>query len=125
MNLDENKLFTLVIESLSDRKAINILAIDISGVSFVADYMIICTGTSSTHIKGIANGLTEKVKENNFTIYNIDGKESGEWVLVDLGTIIVNIMQSSLREYYKLEKLWSNGKVVFADENVLEKQNNN
>ena len=119
-NVNHDQLLQLIIESLAEKKALKVVVLDISSVSTIADYMVVCTGTSSTHIKGIANGVSEKAKEQTFPIYNVDGKESGEWILLDLGNVIVNIMQENIRSYYQLEKLWNNGKVIYAVDNVFE-----
>lgn len=106
----------IIVESIEDLKAVNPTVIDIYDVSFMADYIIVCTGTSNTHVQGIANSVIKKAKDTSHTIYSIEGLNSGEWVLIDLGTIVVNVMQDSVRSFYKLEQLWSNGKVVHLDE---------
>lgn len=106
----------LIVESIEDLKAVKPTVIDIYDVSFMADYLIVCTGTSSAHVQGIANSVIKKAKDNGHTIYSTEGLNSGEWVLIDLGTILVNVMQDSIRSFYKLEQLWSNGKVVHLDE---------
>lgn len=112
-----DNLYKLIIESVVDSKSSNINAIDISEVSLMADYFVICTGRSRTHIQGIANNILEKVKENNLKLYNISGYEQADWILIDLGNVIVHIMSNEIREFYKLEKLWSNGKLIYSDEN--------
>lgn len=106
----------IIVESIEDLKAVNPTVIDIYDVSFMADYIIVCTGTSNTHVQGIANSVIKKAKDNSHNIYSIEGLNSGEWVLIDLGTIVVNVMQDSVRSFYKLEQLWSNGKLVHLDE---------
>ncbi len=113
----KDKFCELIIEAVLDKKSINTVVIDITQVSLMADFMIICTGTSTAHIKGIANYLLEKSKETGHKIYNVDGLNTSEWVLIDLGTVIVHIMLESIRNFYKLEKLWNNGKIVYLDEN--------
>lgn len=106
----------LIVESIEDLKAVKPTVIDIYDVSFMADYLIVCTGTSSAHVQGIANSVIKKAKDNGHAIYSTEGLNSGEWVLIDLGTVLVNVMQDSVRSFYKLEQLWSNGKVVHLDE---------
>lgn len=112
----EDKLCDIVLEAALDKKAMNTVIIDTSEVSVMADYMMICTGSANTHIQGITNGILEKVKEEGYKVYNIDGKNGGEWILLDLGNIIVHIMLESVRSFYTLEKLWNNGKVIYFDE---------
>lgn len=120
----EDEFCQLVLDSALDRKAINTVVIDISKVSVMADYMMICTGSANTHVQGIANHILEKVEENGHKIYNIAGKNEGEWVLIDLGNVIVHIMLESIRNLYTLEKLWDNGKIFYFDkEYELQNQN--
>jgi ribosome-associated protein len=101
------KLADLVIETLEDNKATNIQILDIRDISSFADLMIIASGTSSKQVTAIAEKLIEKAKKNKVPPYGSEGKQYGEWVLVDLGDIIVHIMHPATRAYYQLEKLWS------------------
>ena len=106
----------LVLESALEKKAVNTVVIDITQVSLMADFMLIGSGNSRTHVQGIANYIIEKAKETGHKIFNIEGLNEGDWVLVDLGTVIVHIMLESVRKFYTLEKLWNNGKTVYLDE---------
>ena len=112
----EDKFCELVLEAALDTKPVNPVVIDISEVSLMADYMMICTGNSTAHVRGIANSILDKVKENNHKVYNTNGVNEGQWVLLDLGNVIVHIMLESVRSFYTLEKLWNNGKIVYFDE---------
>ncbi len=105
MKLD--KLAALIIETLEDNKATNILTLDVRNLTTVTDYMIIASGTSSKQVTAIAEKLIEKAKKNKVPPYGSEGKQYGEWVLVDLGDIIVHIMHPTTRAHYQLEKLWS------------------
>ena len=96
-----------VIDKITDLKARNIEILDIKDKSSVADFMIVCTGTSKTHVKSIAEYLVAEAKKAGTPPLGIEGRESSEWVLVDLGTIIVHVMQEETRNFYQLEKLWS------------------
>lgn len=104
------QLTALLIETLEDNKANNIQTLDIRDLCSFADLMIVASGTSSRHIISIAEKLIEKMKKNQVPPYGSEGKQYGEWVLVDFGDIIVHIMHPSTRIHYQLEKLWS-----FAD----------
>ncbi len=101
------KLAELIIETLEDNKATNILTLDVRELTSVTDLMIIASGTSSKQVTAIAEKLIEKAKKNNTPPFGSEGKEYGEWVLVDLGDIIVHIMHPTTRAHYQLEKLWS------------------
>lgn len=110
----------LVVESAFDSKAEKLVVIDISSVSLMADYILICNGRSKANNQGIANTILEKMKKTDNKVFGIEGMSEGDWVLLDLGNVIVHIMTEELREYYTLEKLWGNGKVVALDEVKVE-----
>ena len=101
------KLAELVIKTLADNKATNIQTLDVRDISSFADLMIIASGTSSKQVTSIAEKVIEKAKKNKVPPYGTEGKQYGEWVLVDLGDIIVHIMHPTTRAHYQLEKLWS------------------
>ena len=101
------KLAELVIKTLADNKATNIQTLDVRDISSFADLMIIASGTSSKQVTSIAEKVIEKAKKNKIPPYGTEGKQYGEWVLVDLGDIIVHIMHPTTRAHYQLEKLWS------------------
>ena len=96
-----------IIQEIEKIKAKNITTIDILDEEYLADQMIICTGSSSTHVKAIAKNIILNFKKTENKIIGIEGMETGEWVLIDFSDIILHIMQQKTREYYNLEKLWS------------------
>jgi len=102
-----NNIKNIVLESLDNLKTKNIVIIDVSKKSNFTDLLLICTGTSSTHIKSISNAVVDSIKKNGYGKI-IKGIESNcDWVLIDLFDIVVNIMLTDTREFYSLEKLWS------------------
>jgi len=101
------KLAELIIETLEDNKATNIQTLDVRDLTSITDLMIIASGTSVKQVTSIAEKLIEKVKKNKIQPYGSEGMQYGEWVLVDLGDIIVHIMHPTTRAHYQLEKLWS------------------
>lgn len=97
----------LVLEFLEDLKAQDISILDVSNACSFTDTMIIATGTSSRHVKSIAEHVLVRAKENNMDILSHEGEVLGDWALIDLGDAVVHIMQSDVRQYYEIEKLWS------------------
>ena len=97
----------IVIKTLDINKAQDIVSIDLKDKSSMADYMIIASGTSSRHIQSLSEQVLEKLKNNGIKDSKIEGKDSNEWKLVDAQDIIVHIFHPEKREFYDLEKMWS------------------
>ena len=117
MTIDELKQMSL--DALDDLKAEDITVLDVKDKTTVTDWIIIATGSSSRHVKSIANSVISAAKHANRAPLGSEGEDDGEWVLVDLGDVIVHIMQRQVREYYDLESLWS----VDAVEQLREQDN--
>ena len=100
-------LKTIIINTLDLNKAQDIVTIDLKDKSSMADYMIIASGTSSRHIQSLSEQVLEKLKNNGITESKIEGKDSGEWKLVDGIDLIVHIFHPEKRKFYELEKIWS------------------
>ena len=97
----------IVITTLNNNKALNIVSIDLRDKSSMADYMIIASGTSSRHIQSLSEQVLEELKNNGIKNSKIEGKDSGEWKLVDGIDLIVHIFHPEKRKFYELEKMWS------------------
>ncbi len=93
-------------DKADDMKAQDIVTLDVQGKSSITDFMIVCTGTSKRHVSSIADHVAREAKQAGMTPLAIDGENEGEWVVVDMGTTILHVMQESHRELYQLEKLW-------------------
>lgn len=104
MQIEE--LAQLVENALDELKAKDVIRIDVREHTSVTDYMIIASGTSSRHVNALANNVVDKVKEAGRKPLGMEGKGSGEWVLVDLADVVVHVMQPATREFYDLERLW-------------------
>ena len=110
MELD--KLVEVAREALDDMKAEDIQVIDIQGKSSMTDTIILATGASTRHVKSLANAVSVAVKEAGEEPMGSEGEQEGEWVLVDLNSVIVHVMLPDVREYYKLEKMWERPEAV-------------
>ena len=102
-----NQLKAIVLDALDDLKAKDIVILDVKPLTSVADLMIVASGTSNRHVKSIADRIRERLRENGCTLLGVEGEDAAEWVLVDLGDIIVHVMLPDTRRFYDLEKLWS------------------
>lgn len=109
MNTDE--LLDLVIHALEDMKAQDIHVIDVRGKTSVTDIMVVSSGTSARQVKSQAQKVIEKAKHNGVQPLGVEGEKDGEWVLVDLGDVVVHMMQPEIRDFYHLEKLWETDEI--------------
>ncbi|MBX9587460.1 MAG: ribosome silencing factor [Gammaproteobacteria bacterium] len=105
--MEPEQLKQLVLSVLDDYKALNVVEIDVRKLTSIADTMIICSGTSTRHLKTMSEQVVKRAKENGVIPLGVEGEDSAEWILVDLSDVIVHIMQPSAREFYSLEKLWT------------------
>ena len=101
-----DKLQTLVIDALEDLKAGDIRYLNLEGVTGFTDRMVFASGTSSRHVKSIAQSVVEACKQAGLSPLGVEGEDVGDWVLVDLGDIVVHVMLPETREFYDIERLW-------------------
>ena len=94
---------------LSEKKGLDIKVIEISDVSVIADYMVIATGNSSTHVKALADEVETQLDDMGISVSHIEGYRSNSWILLDYIDIIVHVFSNEAREYYDLERLWEDG----------------
>ncbi len=102
----------LIKEILEDKKAEDIVVLDVSSVTNIADYFVIATANSSVHARALAEHLREKLKESGYTIDHIEGTEGGNWILLDLLDVIVHLFTKEWRDLYGLEWIWSEARRV-------------
>ena len=112
--MDIKKLQALVIDALEDVKAQDIKLFDTVHLTSLFDRVVVASGTSNRQTKALASSVRDKVKSNGGDIVSIEGEDTGEWVLVDLGDMIVHIMQPAIRAYYRLEEIWGDKEVKFG-----------
>jgi len=96
-----------IVTALEDGKGQNILALDVSKLTPITDYMVLVSGTSNRHVKALVDRVIEAAKDSGEAVRGIEGRETYEWVLLDLGDVVVHVMQATAREFYDLERLWS------------------
>ena len=104
--VSSDALLARILASLDDDKAEDVVTIDLRGRSSVADYMVICSGRSSRQVGAIAEKLTERLKQEFGRSCKVEGKDQGDWVLIDAGDVIVHVFRPEVREFYQLEKMW-------------------
>ena len=97
----------LAMRALEDLKALDVVVLDVRDRASFTDYMIIASGTSTRHVSAVANAVVEAAEAAGIPVPGVEGDDVGEWVLIDLGDVIVHIMLPDVRQYYELEKLWS------------------
>jgi ribosome-associated protein len=100
------KLIELVTVALNDMKVRDLVCLDVRNKSNVTDYMIVASGSSNRHVKSSADNVIVEAKKAGVTLLGVEGMESGEWALVDLGDVVVHVMQPNVRDLYDLERLW-------------------
>ena len=119
MPLSLQDLQDVVINALEDIKGQHILVFDAQPLTSLFDRVIIASGTSNRQTRALAKNLHDKVKQSGGEVYGAEGEETGEWVLVDLGDIIVHIMQPAIRDYYRLEEIWGKHPIDWQAERKL------
>ena len=103
---DVQACLKVVHEALLDVKAKDILELNVGAISNVADYMVIASGTSSRHIKALADNVAEEARKAGFRPIGVEGERDAEWILIDLGFVVVHVMLPTARKFYDLESLW-------------------
>lgn len=104
--IEKNLLLNKVLDSLNEIQAIDITTLNVSDITTVTDFMVICQGRSSRHVKAIADNIIEDLKKDGFAVLSANGLKNSEWILVDFGDVVVHIMLPETRSFYNLEGLW-------------------
>lgn len=107
--MNSKKLVDKIVETLKNKKARDIDIIDITKISTLADYFVICSGTSTTHIRTLADELEEKLSNDGHLCLRKEGYNSARWILIDYGDVVVHIFHEEDRNFYNLERLWADG----------------
>ncbi|WP_043308382.1 ribosome silencing factor [Pseudomonas sp. ML96] len=104
--MQNEEMVRVAVDALEELKGKDITTIDVRGKTSVTDFMVIASGTSSRHVKSLAENVLEKVKEQGVRPIGNEGLDGGEWALLDLGDVVVHVMQVATRQFYDLERLW-------------------
>ena len=99
-------LLDLILTSLEDDKAEDVVVIDLKGKSEMADHMVIASGRSTRQVTAISDKLVDRIKQDRGLISKVEGKDAGDWVLIDTGDVVVHVFRPEVREFYQLEKMW-------------------
>ncbi|GAA2900426.1 ribosome silencing factor [Enterococcus pseudoavium] len=100
-------MLEIAVKAADAKRAVDIVALNVSEVSLLADYFLICSANSDRQINAIVDEIMDKEEEAKVEVKRVEGKDGGKWVLIDLGDVIVHVFSNSEREFYNLEKLWS------------------
>lgn len=101
-----------VVDVVDEKKGRDVVLLNLQGISLVTDYFLIVTGNSTTQVKAIADNVSEKLPDLGLPVLRVEGLQEAKWVLVDCGDLVVHVMTPDQREFYNLERLWGDAKVV-------------
>lgn len=102
----------MAVKALDSKKALDIKVIKIQDISAIADYFVIATGTSSTHVKALADEVEAQLDEAGISVSHVEGYRSNSWILLDYVDVVVHVFSDDAREYYDLERLWQDGEII-------------
>ncbi|MBQ3817412.1 MAG: ribosome silencing factor [Clostridia bacterium] len=112
--MESDKILEIAVNALNEKKAKDLSAVKISDITVIAEYFIIATATSATHVRALADEVEDKLADNGINPHHIEGRTTG-WLVLDYGSVIVHIFSREQREFYGLDKMWSDGKPVELD----------
>lgn len=110
--MDSKELLKVVVKAADSKRAEDIVALDMQGISLLADYFVIMQANSERQVKAIAEIIGEKAEEAGYDVRDVEGKDGANWILLDLGDVVVHVFKTETRRFYNLEKLWSDAPEV-------------
>ena len=116
--MESKEILKIAANTLNKKKAEEMFAVKISELTVLTEYFLICTGTSSTHVRALADEAEQKLSEAGAQLHHIEGRATG-WIILDYNSVIVHIFSHNQREFYGLDRMWSDGEIVNLDE-ILE-----
>ncbi|SER93167.1 ribosome-associated protein [Isobaculum melis] len=112
MTISSEEMLKIAVKAADDKRAEDILALDVRGISILADYFVIAHGNSDKQVEAIMNEIIDQEEAAKVTVKRVEGREEAKWILVDLGDVVVHIFHYSERSYYNLEKIWGDAPLV-------------
>ncbi|NLC07707.1 MAG: ribosome silencing factor [Syntrophomonadaceae bacterium] len=109
---DSIQLVQWIVEAAGEQKALDLVTLDLRGVSLIADYFVICSGRSTVQVKAIAEHIEKFLENQGIRVLHREGKREGQWLLLDYGSVVVHVFREEERRYYGLERLWADAKLV-------------
>ncbi len=116
-NNGASKLLDVIAQAIFDKKGVNILALDVSGISTMTDYFVIAEGNVDRHLSAICTSIVDAMKQRGEIPLHVEGLRDSDWVIIDFGFIVVHLFTPDMREKYAIEQLWKEGKLV--DVNII------
>jgi ribosome-associated protein len=110
--MDSKAIINTIAQAIYDKKGINILALDVRGISTLTDFVIIAEGNVDKHVMGIANSILDTLEEKGVKSHHVEGIKDGDWVVLDFLNVMVHLFMPGLRDKYRLEELWKEGKIL-------------
>jgi ribosome-associated protein len=105
--VNENEKLEIILRALDEKKALDIVTLDVGGQTQMTDYLVICTGTSNIHIRAVTDGVLEEMKDRGIKGVRAEGYTEARWVLLDYGDVVLHIFAPDDREFYRLEEFWN------------------
>lgn len=109
--MNEKELLLTAFKAADDKRAEELIALNMKGISLIADYFLICHGNSDKQVQAIAREMKEKAEEKGYTVKRMEGFDEARWILVDMGDVVAHIFHRDERSYYNLERLWGDAPV--------------
>lgn len=112
MKQTHTKILDSIAQAIFDKKGENILALDVRGISTMTDYFVIAEGSVDRHVKALSLAVTDKLEEEGISPLHVEGMQTGDWIVLDYGYVVVHLLMQELREKYALEELWKSSRIV-------------
>lgn len=119
--MDSIEILTIAANALNEKKALDLAALKVDDLTVLTEFFLLCTATSSTHVRALADEAEFKLSEAGVSPHHIEGKSTG-WILLDYGSVIIHVMSREAREFYNLDKMWSDGEAIELDKILVNEQ---